>query len=223
MSRLARYVLIPLALGACWFSATSGVASAAGEQSPLRTRVVVVSPVDKGGELAKGYSVEKIASGYCNNTSLLNAGPRCFVTGHPEPFTAAVRSTTDFMLCWALVDRKTAACVQSPWSKRVVEVRTLGLPPALPPIALRDNLAFPIAVQLMSGVRCAASGGASDLFNHEIVRFGCPGTKMSLLEPITQSPPYWSFQSVMASKTGTGYTKGPVVYVKTAYYALGGR
>jgi hypothetical protein len=189
--------------------------SSAAVTSDAQTKVVVVSPVGAKGALKKGYSVGQHFDGSCNNTSLLRTGLRCFYRRQGKQ-----QLTYQLQLCWALADKKTAACLPFPWSQQLVDVRTRALPRAIhysgPP---QYNLEEPIAVQLTSGLRCATSGGAPDVFNSMTVRYGCLGSTMWLLDPMIMSNPYWSFQSVLFNGDNTEGSAGPQVCVKTAYYA----
>jgi hypothetical protein len=218
-----RSVLIGLvALSCLLFVFVSAGSASSASASSVPTKVVVVSPTTKSGGLAAGYSVARVDIGSCIIGSLMSGGLECGAHG-PNSSRHKAAAAVGYDLCWAMADSRTAACLSTLLSKRVVEVRTAELPGPVVPLSLQANLANPVAVRLTTGAVCTNYGSAASTFEHRVVRFACGKTNEWLLDPITMRGRSWSLEaaylkSALLKEGKVEYTAGPNVTVKDAYY-----
>ncbi len=207
MKRLA--LVLAVALGVvvtqvAEVGATSALANAAG----VSTQVLVVSPVSKTGILNKGYRIATTVRGTCELGSPIASGT----------LYQCASDKSGYALCWALAneDRQTAVCTDNILSRSLVEVRTTEQ------LQISHGtiiLTLPLMVRLTSGLICSMTPGSPDQFHGHFVRYYCHGSAMELLDSPNTKPTLWTMQSVMSCPGRPRYRIGPVVEVKTAWYA----
>jgi hypothetical protein len=112
--------------------------------------------------------------------------------------------------------------MDAPWSSNVLKMVTSGLPRAR---LVGTNFTFPWGIQLTSGQRCLAAQGAHDSYDGFVVEFNCgpgptKGSQVALLRGLDRAGPVWSYRiaQLLAAKSGTTFSLGPIVHVRVAYY-----
>jgi hypothetical protein len=207
VKRLAQVLAVALGVVAAQVGAIGSKDVHANAVGP-RTQVVVVSPVSNTGILSKGYRIATTVRGTCELGSPIASGTlyQC----HSD--------TRGYALCWALAseDHRIAVCTDDILGPSLVEVRTTQL-------LQRSHgtiiLNLPLMVRLTSGLICSMTPGSPDQFRGHFVRYYCHGSAMELLDSPDIKPPLWTIRTVISSSDQSGYRNGPVVQIKTAWYA----
>jgi hypothetical protein len=194
---MARPLLALLALMAALPSA------ARAQSAPTEVRVIV--PFTPGG-LAAGLAVAARAPGSCWTASLASAS-------RPDAWRCmAGNAIHDPCFVGFAGADQVAACLQSPWSSRVVLLTLSAPPPREAPRPANLLAGAPWALELASGERCTMFTGATWGVAGMRVNYGCPGD-VSVVGELDRSAPTWRAFVLRGGAAVMGQ-----VEIRTAYY-----
>lgn len=180
--------------------------------SPV-TKVVLVSPINEAGALAKGYSVSSTQTGGCGGGDFDAWSLTCGV------------GNLRYVACWPLATpgrtwTARAVCLGDPWQHAVVLISTPGQKWDLRDFTKTAPLSVAWGIELTTGLRCLQFFGSTSVVDGKAVRYFCADDKTALLDGTFdyQSTSRWTAGSAVVNYKTLQWHLGPRVTVDEAWF-----
>lgn len=190
----------------------------------IATKIVQVRPVSENSSLAAGYSITRTLIGSlpdegpdpCTDSTLAGKVYRCF--GDKRSGSSGVYDP-----CWRYDEANSAPsvlCLLDPTSHEAIRLMLLYPPGRTEGTAPNPRQDGPWAVELTTGEKCFGISGSHGEFEGHVVDYVCENNpSLELTRDVDRTTPLWSVQSVHFDPD-RGYTGGPEVQIRTAYFSL---
>lgn len=178
------------------------------------TTVVLVSPINKIGLLARGYSVSSTRTGGCD------------VSGDFGPWSLSCGvGDTRYVACWPLAtpgraSTARAVCLGSPWQHTVVMILTPGQKWSPANFTSTAPLSVAWGLELTTGLRCLQFFGSTNVVDDKAIRYFCADNKTALLDGTFDfaKTSRWTVGSAVVNHKTLQWRRGPRVSIEEAWF-----